>query len=78
MVVGFDLNGSGFGSAMGLGLQWVSALMVGFWLPKQVGVGQLGILGSRGWLSAWINWEFWVAVGCDWSVVGGWLPLVLM
>jgi hypothetical protein len=29
MVVGFDLNGGGFGSAMGLGLWWVSALMVG-------------------------------------------------
>ena len=29
MVVGFDLNGGGFGSAMGLGLRWVSALMVG-------------------------------------------------
>ena len=29
MVVGFDLNSGGFGSAMGLGLRWVSALMVG-------------------------------------------------
>ena len=29
MVVGFDLKGGGFGSAMGLGLRWVSALMVG-------------------------------------------------
>jgi hypothetical protein len=39
------------------------------------GVGQLGILGSRGWLPAWINWEFWVAVGCDW-IRCGWLVAV--
>ena len=42
------------------------------------GVGQLGILGSRERLPAWINWEFWVAVVVVGSVVGGWLPLVLM
>ncbi len=38
-------------------------------------MGQLGILGSRGWLPALINWEFWVAVGCDW-IRCGWLVAV--